>query len=421
MHSIGRRGRIAAVAATPLIAATLLAGCASGGGGGAGGQGSGPVTITVSNWNDSITPEIIGAFEDANSDIKLDVQSYPGDGYSEKITTMIAGNNAPDVMLLFEADAIRLAAAGQIDPLDQYLEGGDLSSDDFIPAVADLAEKMDGTYGLPWCYAAQVLYYNKDLFDAAGVEYPTDDWTWDDYREAAVALTSGDGGSKTWGADSFSFPGMWYSLAGQAGDEVIDGEGNLVLGDGLEKALEFTNELTNADKVQPQPAAGGTDVTDLFAAGKAAMSLNGSWAVATYKDSAFNWDIAPMPSDETSYTSLHTGFYTISEASDDKDAAWTFIEFMMSEEGQSLTSIATSNPSAIKALSDSPDWQHPGEGGPTNFAAITDSASTFGRFGYTLASPTTSANLGTDFNSYLLGAMSLDDVMNNVEAATSGE
>ena len=413
MHSTRRSWRvIATAAALPLLAGAALTGCST-----SNEDPSGPTTITVSNWNDSITPEMVAAFEDAHPEVKLDVQSYPGDSYSEKITTMITGGKAPDVMLLFETDAIRLAAADQIVQLDDYLKDGDLSSDDFIPAVADLAAKMDGTYGLPWCYATQVLFYNKDLFDAAGVDYPTADWTWDDYRTAANAVSTGSGNGKIWGADKYSFSGIWYSLAGQAGDEVVDGEGDLVLGDGMKKAIEFTNELVNVDKVQPQPAASGTDVTDLFAAGKAAMSLNGSWGALTYKDAEFNWDIAPMPAETRKYTSLHTGFYTISKSTEKKDAAWTFINFMMSEEGQALTSKATNNPSAVTAYADSTDWQQGGTGGPSNWSAITDSAGEFGRFGYTLASATLTNDLEAQINAYLLGAKSLDDVMASVEAA----
>lgn len=403
---------ITAVLALPLFAAAALTGCGSGGD-----DASGTTTITVSNWNDSITPAMVSAFEEVHPEIKLNVQSYPGDSYSEKITTMITGGKVPDVMLLYETDAIRLSAAKQLVPLDDYLQAGGMSSNDFIPAVGDLAGKMGGTYGLPWCYATQVLFYNKDLFDAAGIAYPTSDWTWDDYRSAANATSSGTGNDKIWGASQFSFAGIWYSLAGQAGDDVIDGEGNLVLGNGMKRAIEFTNELVNVDKVQPQPNTSGTDVTDLFGAGKAAMSLNGSWAAMTYKDADFNWDIAPMPKDKRQYTNLHTGFFTIANASKKKDAAWAFIDFMMSKEGQDLISAGTNNPSAITAYADSTAWQQGGKGGPSNWAAITDSATGFGQFGYTLAPATLTNDLETQINSYLLGATSLDDVMARVQAA----
>jgi multiple sugar transport system substrate-binding protein len=364
---------------------------------------------------------MVSAFEAANPDIKINVTSNDSDTYSEKVRTMIAGNTAPDILHLYEADAISLAAAGKLESLDSYLANGTLSSNSFIPAVADLAKLMNGTYGIPWCYASQVLFYNKDLFDAAGVSYPTADWTWDDYRKAAVALTKGEGGSKTWGADAFSFAGMWYSLAGQAGDQVINGQGGLVLGDGMKKAVEFINNVTNVDKAMAAPSASGTDVTDLFAAGRAAMTLNGSWGVLTYRDAEFNWDIAPMPSEQREYTSLHTGFYTISAASQNKEAAWKFIDFMMSEQGQLLTSIGTSNPSALKALSGSTEWQHPGTGGPTNWSAITDAASDgSGQFGYTLASPTATNDLASEINAYLLGVNSIDDVAKAIEAANAG-
>ncbi len=422
-----RHGRpVIALIAMPFVAISLLAGCTTGeesdgGTENTAGTGVGQVTITMATWNDNITPEMVEAFETANPDIKINVTSYDGDTYSEKVTTMIAGDTAPDILHLYEADAIRFAATGSLEPLDSYLTNGSLSADDFIPAVADLAKLMNGTYGIPWCYADEVLFYNKDLFDAAGVDYPTADWTWDDYQAAAAALTKGDGGSKTWGADSFSFPGMWYSLAGQAGDQVIDGQGNLVLGDGMKKAVGFINEMTNVDKTMAAPAASGTDVTDLFAAGRAAMTLNGSWGVLTYRDAEFNWDMVPMPGEQRDYTSLHSGFYTISKTSQNKEAAWKFIEFMMGDEGQALTSVGTSNPSALLALADSTEWQHPGTGGPANWGAVTDAASDgSGQFGYTLASPTATNDLANDINAYLLGAMSLDDVTKSIDDANAG-
>ncbi|MDR2566592.1 MAG: sugar ABC transporter substrate-binding protein [Bifidobacteriaceae bacterium] len=418
MPTTTRSKPIITLAAATCLATALLAGCTSDTGTNTPSDGGGKTVVTMATWNDNITPEMVDAFEKANTDIDLQVTSYDSDTYSEKVTTMIAGNTAPDILHLYETDAIRLASSS-LEPLDSYLSGGTLTSDAFIPAVADLAAKMGGTYGIPWCYADQVLFYNKDLFDAAKVEYPTADWKWEDFRAAAKKLTSGEGNGKQFGADAFSFAGMWYSLAGQAGDGVIDGDGKLVLGDGMKKAVDFINTLTNVDQSMAAPSASGTDVTDLFSAGKAAMTLNGSWGVLTYRETEANWDMVPMPADLVDYTSLHTGFYTISKTSQVKDAAWKFIEFMMGDEGQQLTSIGTSNPSVLKKFADSTEWQHPGgNGSPSNWGAITDPATDgSGQFGYTLASATATNDLANEINAYLLGVKTIEDVDKAIQAA----
>jgi multiple sugar transport system substrate-binding protein len=407
MHSTRRR--IIAVASLALIASALVS-CSSSG------SASGKTTIRVSNWDGGISKEVVAAFEKEHPDINVDVLLYPDD-YSQKITTMITGGKAPDVMLLWEEDYARFSKSGVLEPLKDYIAKSDVATDDFIPAVNELAATTGGTYGLPWCYASELLFYNKDLFDAAGVSYPTDAWTWDDFRQAAVKLTGEQDGQTVWGTDAITQGGIWYSMAGEAGDKVLDDKGKLSLGDGLKKALEFQNQLTHEDKVSPEPSTGDS-VSDLFAAGRAAMTRSGSWSIGTYREAPFNWDVVPLPAETRDYTTLHTGFYTINAKSgkDKKDAAWTFINFMMSKDGQALTSESTSNPSAIAALASSDSWQHGGPGGPTNWGAIATSGET-GSFGYTLAPSTVSTNLVEKFNSYLLGATSLDEVLKSAKDA----
>jgi len=370
------------------------------------------VTIRFSLWDPiDENASFIKAFEKKYPNINLELVNIPED-YSQKINSMLIGGTAPDVILTLEADLPRFAESGTIDPLDSYIDKTDsFKMDDFVPAVDNLNSTSDKVYGLPWCYATQFLYYNKDMFDAAGVEYPNENWTWNDFEEAAKKLTIKEG-EKTvqWGADAISFPGIWYSMAGAAGDDVYDENGKLALGDGLKKALEFQYKLTNVDKSSPEPSSGG-EVADLFAAGKAAMTRQGSWYIVSYKDSEFNWDIAPLPKDERSYVSLHTGFFTINSNSEHKEEAWKFIEFMMSDEGQSLISQTFSNPSARKNVAEKGDYKVQGEHGPENWNAFDISVDS-GYFGYVMLNPTVTNDLVTQFNSVLLKGKTIDEVLN---------
>jgi multiple sugar transport system substrate-binding protein len=396
-----------------LVLTAALAGC---GNSSSGSSSNGMVTLTFSLWDtlDPKTTDFVQQFEKKYPNITLKLVNIPND-YSQKIHSMIVGGTAPDVILSWEADVNGFAKNGAIDPLDDYIKKTKaFKMNDFIPAVNELNQSQGSTggkvYGLPWCYATEFLYYNKDMFDKAGLAYPNENWTWADYENAAKKLTIHNGSDTTqWGADAISFPGIWYSLAGSAGDDIVDKNGKLALGNGIKKALEFENTLTNVDKVQPQPQSGG-QVADLFSAGKAAMTLQGSWYTLGYAKNTFHWDMAPLPKDQREYASLHTGFFTINSKSQHKAEAWKFIEFMMSKQGQTLLSKQFHNPSAEKSVMAEGAYKSTGQNGPNNWDTF-DKTADAGRFGYVLLNPTVTNDLVNSFNSVMLGQKTVDDVI----------
>lgn len=370
-------------------------------------------TIKFCMWG-SMNEEynFIKSFEEKNPDIKVDLMTIPEDSYSEKINSMIAGNSAPDVILSWECDINRFAKNNAIVQLDEYMNNSGLNVNDLIPAVQDMTKMNNGTYGLPWSYASEILYYNKDLFDAAGLEYPNDNWNWEDFREAANKLTVRNGDNVTqWGANSIDFPGIWYSQIGQAGDEIINSDGILTLGEGAKKALKFEYDLINVDKVIPEPSATSGNGIDLFTSGKAAMNRGGSWLIKSYAEiKDFNWDIAVLPKDTQSYSSLHTGFFSISNNSSNKDAAWKFIDYCMGEEGQEMISKATNNPSCVKTYMAQGHYKYEGTNGPKNWDVI-DKTSNFSKFGYVLAPPGLTNKLVDKFNSAAAGQVDIETAL----------
>lgn len=396
--------RIAAAA----VAVATLGSMAACGSGSDPSSSDGDVTLSFSAW-DKLPDSWFAGFKKKYPNIKVKFVNIPGDNYNQKINQMIVGGTAPDVMLLQEADYVRFAKNGVLEDLGDDLKNSkSVDTSDLIDAVSALDSQTGGQHGLPWCAASELLYYNKDMFDAAGVQYPTEDWTWDDYAAAAQKLTNGN---TQWGADAITFNGIWYSMAGQAGDKVVD-NGKLALGDGAKQALEFQNKMTNDLKVSPQPSSGST-VSDLFASGKAAMTLNGSWNInSAYKDADFNWDVTTLPSAPggSDYNSLHTGFFSINTKSKIKDAAWKFIEYYMSEAGQTVIEKNAGNLSAVKSIAAKGAWKVQGKNGPSNWDAVNDSVAQ-GKFGYTTVNSTPTTDLTNQFNAYLLGQTSLNDAL----------
>lgn len=371
------------------------------------------IVLRFSYW-DNFDEDILKKFEDENPGVKVEHVLYPDGEYSQKINTMLIGKTAPDVIIAFETDLPRFAEAGLIEDLDPYMQDSELADKEFIPAVDELSTLVNGNYGFPWSYAGEFMYYNKDLFDDAGVAYPDGTWTWDDYADAAEKLTQRNGDSTdVWGTDKINFRGIWYSMIGSYGDAVVDAENNIILGEGLEKTLEIENRMVNIDKSAPQPEA-GENIGDLFAAGKAAMTRTGSWMTALYSDAEFNWDIAPLPKGTQEYTTLHTGFYTINADSEYKEEAWKFIEFMMSEEGQSMTTKFSHNPSAIKEYAEKGEYQNEGVNGPANWDTF-NWMQDYGSFGYVLANASDTSTLIDMMEAYLMGEATYDSIIKEAD------
>ena len=374
------------------------------------------ITIKYAHWNAlNETYNYVKAFEKKYPNIKVEFSLIPEAEYSQKLNTMAMTGTAPDVLCLWECDITRFAKAGLIDPLDDYVKGSkEFTLDDFIPAVKNLIRLQGKLYGLPWCFATEIMYYNKDMFDKAKVPYPSDRWTWKDFENAAKKLTIvKDGKVEQWGCDALSFQGLWYSLIGTFGDDIVNDKGQFAIGKGAKDFLQWWYDLTNKYKVvaAPQVSTSGIISTDLFMAGKAAMAFNGSWMTSVYKDiKNFRWDIVPIPKGQRQYSTLHTGFFAIYSKSKVKDAAWKFIEFCLSDEGQKLINKAGNNPSARISILKKGYYKVRGPMGPTRWDAIEKTAQ-FAQWGYVLLPPGLTFDIVKDFNAAILGQTSIEDVL----------
>ncbi len=383
---------------------------------------SSAAVIRYAHWNalPSDPYNYVKAFEEKNPDIKVEFIQIPEAEYSQKLRSMAMTGTAPDVLCLWEADLADFVRAGWVTSLDAYIkQSKELSLDDFIPAVTQLMELQGSLYGFPWCFATEIAYYNKDLFDKAGVAYPEIDWTFEDFEDAAEKLTLQSEGKVTqWGCDAIGFQGLWYSLAGTFGDKIVDEQGRFSMGSGTREFLQRWFDLTNVSKVvaSPQVTTSGVVSADLFMAGKAAMAFNGSWMASVYKDiTDFTWDIMLLPQSKRSYSTLHTGFFAINARSEVKDAVWKFIEFCMSDEGQKLINTAYSNPSARLSILKKGYYKVEGPKGPRNWDAIERTAE-FAEWGYVLLPPGLTFDIVKDFNAAILGQLSIDDVLEGAVA-----
>ncbi|MDF2885908.1 MAG: extracellular solute-binding protein family 1 [Lacrimispora sp.] len=396
----------------------MLVGCSTKGKPTAGEQKKdGGQKVTIAVWNEPNKDEALNMYAQAEkaTGIKVEVTVIPESDYSSKLNQMVStGDDSADVYVIWENDIANFAKAGGIIPMDDYLKKSSVQTSDFIDAVSTLSAGLGGTYGLPWCAATEILYYNKDMFDAEGISYPGNDWSYKDYKSAAEKLTKKDTDGKTqqYGC-TLPNTQTWWAGIGGAGDQVYDPtKGHMVIGDG---AVSFVTDVAAMVKsgVMPEPSS---DTADLFSSGKAAMSWQGSWNIGTYGSSLpFQWDIATIPTDKIKYNTLHTGFYSINAKSKNQDAAFKVIEYLMGEEGQTINSKASGNPSAIKSIAEKGAWKVESATSVKNWAAMTDSLKA-GVFGYTCLPSGVTNNAISEFNAAVLGQMTPEEAVKKADA-----
>lgn len=203
---------------------TSIVGCGNDSGGsnesgGISGDGELKGEITFSTWGSldekKVNEEVIKAFEEKNPGTKVNLEFIP-EKYREKIDTMFLGGNAPDVIYGHPHYFAAWAEQGLImDLSERFEEESDFyMADKFATNMYD-SFKYDGkNIATINGHDTFLLYYNKDLFDKAGVEYPTDEWTWDDWLAAAQKLTTTAADGSTQYATVFSAdnPAAWFHL-----------------------------------------------------------------------------------------------------------------------------------------------------------------------------------------------------------------
>ncbi len=308
---------------------------------------------------------LVQAFSKTHPEIQVELIHIPGQAdYRKRLAADLTAGAPADVVLINYRRYAAFASIGALTPMDEYLSDSKIvSREDFYPESFDPFIWEGQLMCIPQNISSLVVYYNKDLFRAANLPFPADDWTWDEFLTAAQALTRDTNGDST--PDQFG-AGLEPSLirfapfVWQAGGELVDDatQPTMLLLDSTEafEAADFFFSLQNVHHVVPNAAEeSAEDSESRFLNGRTAMYFNSRRGVPTYRESAaFDWDVAALPRGKTQAGILHTDGYCLPSASKNKDAAWTFIEFANSPEGQTIVAASGRTVPSLMAVAKSP-------------------------------------------------------------------
>jgi multiple sugar transport system substrate-binding protein len=357
--------------ARPLIAVAALAlalaavaGC--GGSGSSGEAGSGTVQFLVFGEPEELRAyrDIITAFKEVEPDIEVQlVEASDRSDLIARLSTSIAGGNPPDVFLLNYRFYGQFAAKGALEPIARRFEAAEaFEPDDFYEEALE-AFRWDGEQMcIPQNISSLVVYYNRTMFKDVGVSEPEPGWQWRDMVEKAKALTRDENGDGT--VDVYGLgvepsiirlaPFVWSN-----GGEIVDD---------LEDPTRFTlDEVAATDAmaeffalrrvhgvIPTEEELESEDDESRFLNGRTAMVLSSRRSTPVFRTiTGFDWDIAPLPILREPAGILHSDAYCMTEGSEQKDAAWTFMEFALGPEGQRIAAGTGRTVPSLKSVANS--------------------------------------------------------------------
>ena len=269
--------------------------------------------------------------------------------YYQKLVTEMAAGQAPDLARIANSFMPLVVSKGQAVDITEHVEN-DLDPAEYFTETFKGANYKEGRYyGLPSGVFYMVNYFNKNVFDAAGLEYPSRDWdnplTFDQVSDVARTLTTGDGAEKQFGfyaGPYMAYIGMYTKSAG--GQNVFNDDGTCALGDNASKEVyRWFDGMLRDDYSMPRP----TDTAimgdfEMFISGRIAMTVQGTWFQQAMQGvSDFNVGIAAVPSAEgRAYSSMFVDNFFIVKGTEHENEAWIALKALYSEEA--FTALAQS-------------------------------------------------------------------------------
>ncbi len=272
-------------------------------------------------------------YKAVNPNVNVTYENFPESDYmGTKLTTAFAANSGPDVFVMSSGDFLKYANSGVAMDLTSYYTDAILN--DFLPSSIDAVTVNNKIVGIPFEVELLGLYYNKDMFAAAGINVPK---TWDDLISATQKLKKDDVAPLVIETTKGYYQNFtWYPFLWQTGANILDAatKTGTFEGDGVEKSLKLWGDLINAGAPSKLSIPLTNDIS-LLGTGKAAMQICGTWAVATleseYKDT--NIGLAPLPIPEGGKAATCAGGWKMmaNSKSTNPDAAakfamWAFAE-----------------------------------------------------------------------------------------------
>jgi multiple sugar transport system substrate-binding protein len=368
-----------------LLLCGLLAGTAGACAGTGGDSATGPVRLLVFGAPEELEAyrTLLRAYAKSQPDQTIQlVEAGDRKDLLARLSTSIAGGEPPDLFLMNYRFYGQFAVKDAIEPLDERIAGSDtVDPADYYPVAMDAFKWQGHQLCLPQNVSSLAVYYNRTLFEKHGVALPKPGWTWNDLLTTATAMTRDANGGVIRGTESEGAaqrpavhglgiepsiirlaPFVW-SNGGEIVDDPVRPTRLTLDGPAAREALKNLVDLRLAYGVVPtDQEVEAEDDESRFANGRLAMLLSSRRSTTTFRSiTDFEWDVAPLPVYRQPAGILHSDAYCMTRGAKNKEAAWKFLEYAISAEGQRIVAATGRTVPSHIEVSNSPAFLGPAQ------------------------------------------------------------
>ncbi len=340
-----KKNRILSAILTAAMCTSLAAcGGSAGGNSDSADSGNNSNTLSVSIWDNNQLPGLKTIMDDFTKEtgIAVEIQVVPWDQYWTLLEAGAQGGPLPDVFWMHSTYCQRFMRNDMLlDLTDRIAQSDKIDPNNYYQDILGLYQYNDKTYAIPKDYDTIALWYNKTMFDEAGISYPDETWTWDTFAEAAQKLTDKDNNQYGFASPASYNQDGYYNMIYDMGGYIVNDDHSASGWDSPETIAAmnwwYDNLVTVCMPTQQMMGENTTDV--LFSSGRSAMTLQGSWMVKAFSENEYiaaNADVAVLPkaNDGTRKTIYNGLGWAASAESPNAENAWKLLEYLGSETAQ---------------------------------------------------------------------------------------
>lgn len=320
------------------------------------------VRAVISYYSDATGPhfeKVAKDFEAEHPDIDVQIEVVPWANLLQKLTTDIAANRAPDISIIGTRWLVDFVAQGIVEPLNEYITED--FRETFIPVFFEPSEIDGKIYGLPVAASIRAMYYNKDLFERAGLDPENPPQTWEEVRAAAEAISAL--GEEVYGfglqgtgneTDAYFYYAMWTH-----GGEIFENGQSGLTSDAALQAAELYKGFIDDGLTQPGVTAYmRDDIQNLFKAGRIGMMITAPFLSKQIQEEApeLNYGITTIPEATARASYGVTDSIIMFQMSESKEAAWEFMKFAFQQPYRSEFTAGEGFLPVLEAVAEEPQF-----------------------------------------------------------------
>jgi multiple sugar transport system substrate-binding protein len=324
------------------------------------------ITIQVSGEPEetAVYGDLAREYEESHEGASVEViEIADGDDHLASLATSTAGGEPPDVFLINYREYAQFVAQDAVEPIEDLMVDRDVELSDYYEQSLDAFTYNDSLQCMPQNISSLVVYFNKKLFKAAGIEPAFDGWSFEEFRDAAVQLSSGSVDGLGVDPQIIRLAPFVWSNGGEVTDDPSAPTTFTLDEPASREALDAFVSLVRDDAVVPtEEELASQDAETRFIKGRLGMLLSSRRDTPLFREAVtLDWDVLPLPTLDEPASILHSDALCIAAGSDAIEAAADFVAYAMSPDGQTLIALSGRTVPSLTEIADSGAFLDPSQ------------------------------------------------------------